>query len=219
MRPLLFLTIPASLVIVGAAIYIYNMPPVVSSNKPNLATGPRHPITPEMAQDAEARPGKPAPEISLNDTSGKSQTLSNYLKTGPVLLVMIKDGCPCNLESQEFFNAIAGHYPGKAMVLGVMDSDKLLASKYKDDLRVPFPILTETSEKTFRSYRAEQSVYTFLISKDGTLKKVWPGYSAAMLVEANQMLADEAGVPAVPLDVTRAAKEMTSGCYFFASES
>lgn len=215
MKSLLWITIPASLAIVGVAVYIQQMPPRVASNQPNLATGPRHPITTEMAKDAEARPGQPAPEIRLPDADGNEQTLTKFLETGPVLLVMVKDGCPCNLESQEFFNQISRNYVGKATVVGVMDADKLVASKYRDDLNVPFPILTETTGATFKTYRAEQSVYTFLIGKDGILKKVWPGYSAAMLIEANELLASESGVPSKELDVTRAAKEMTSGCYFF----
>ncbi len=95
MKSLLWITIPSSLLIIGAAYYMNNLPPVVTSNQPNLATGPKHPITPEMAKDADARPGKPAPEISLPDTDGKPQKLSSYLAKGPVLLVMIKDGSNC----------------------------------------------------------------------------------------------------------------------------
>lgn len=219
MKSLLYITIPASLLILGGAIAIQFLKPnEVVSNQPNLQQEARHPVTEEMDKDAESRSGNMAPAINLRDSYGKEQSLAGYLENGPALVLMILDGCPCNLESQEYFNQIAKNYEGKATVVGVMNADKLVASKYRDDLKVPFPILSAPDDKVFRSYNAKQSVYTFLVSKSGEIKKVWPGYSATTLVETNEMLAAEAGVPSKPLDVSRATKTITSGCYFYGEE-
>ncbi len=219
MKSLLYITIPASLLIIGGAIAIqFLKPSEVESNQPNLQQEARHPVTETMNVDAESRSGKMAPAIRLKDSYGKDQTLAGYVEKGPALVLMILDGCPCNLESQEYFNQIAKNYEGKATVIGVMNADQLVASKYRDDLKVPFPILSAPDDKVYRAYEAKQSVYAFLVSKDGEIKKVWPGYSAATLVETNEMLATEAGVPSKPLDVSRATKVITSGCYFYGSE-
>lgn len=212
---LLWITIPASLLIAGAGLFLATYQPPAISKQTNMATTPRHPVTVDMSKDASAKSGRAAPDFTLPDTDGKPISLKTLLAKGPVVVVMTKDGCPCSIESQPFFNAISKSYAGKASFVGIIDADRPTASLYQSSLSVPYPIVSETAGTTFRRYQAEQSVYTYLIAKSGDILRVWPGYNKAMMVELNSLVAQAAGAPMQGLDVNKAPDEMTSGCYFF----
>lgn len=184
------------------------------SNSVNLLDAPRHPVTDPMWKNARAVAGKPAPNFTLQDLNSKDWTLSVATKEAPVVLVFTKDGCPCSIESQPFFNSIASNYAGTAKFVGVIDADKIVASKYRDDFKVPYEMILAGDGSVFTAYRSLQSVYTTLITKGGIVKKQWPGYSSATLVELNELLSQETGKPAAKLDLTMAPSLISSGCFF-----
>lgn len=216
MKKLLWITIPASLVIAGAGIYIMSAAAArVSGSGTNMATAPRHPVTGEMRTDAAKRAGALAPAFELPDSEGAEVASKDLLKRGPMVVVMTKDGCPCSIESQPHFNKIHELYKDKASFVGIIDSDQVTAQLYKRSQSVPYPILHTTKADVFKAFRAKQSVYVYLVGKDGEVARVWPGYSATMLIDLNEQLALAAGVPAKPLTIKDAPSEMTSGCYFF----
>lgn len=212
---LLWASIPLTLILLGLAAMLAFAPPRVDGNATNMATTPRHPVTQEMEKSAGAEAGRAAPEFSLKSSKDEVVSSKELLKKGPVVVVMTKDGCPCSIESQPFFNQIHESYQDVATFVGIIDADIPVAQLYVSSLSVPYPILTETGEKTFRDFGAKQSVYTYLIGKDGKVVRVWPGYSAKTLIELNQAVADAAGVKARVLALKDAPAVMTSGCYFF----
>ena len=67
----------------------------------------------------------------------------------------------------------------------------------------------------FEKYKSKQSVYTYLVNQDGTLNKVWPGYSAESIFELNSKLAAITGMEMANIDLEMAPHNMTSGCFFF----
>ena len=71
-----------------------------------------------------------------------------------------------------------------------------------------------TTRRVFKAYKANQSTYTTLVGKGGQILKQWPGYSRAMLVELDEMLAKETGRPAARIDTTMAPEKMNSGWAF-----
>jgi peroxiredoxin len=221
MRKLLWITLPASLLIAGAGFYLNaSKPPgTITSDSYNFA-GPRHPVTKEMEVEAGGKAGNRAPEFSLPDQDGKTWTLKDLTKNGPVVLVMTMDGCPCSKESQPFFNQIARALKGKVAFAGIFNEDQTTAKLYGNEgsLDVPYPLLCETTEKTYKAYDAEQSVYTYLIDQNGIIFKVWPGYNAAMLTELTQAAASLAKVDPPVLDFKEATEELSSGCFFFSPE-
>ncbi len=207
--------IPASLLIAGGAIALRTYQIPIVSNAVNLATTPRHPVTVQMERDAEAVPGHAAPEISLPDTTGKILNLSELLQKGPVVVVMMKDGCPCTIESQDFYNQIASNYLGKATFLGVMDTDRATAAKFKSDFRVPYPVVSELHAVTFRAFRSKRSVYATVINQNGTVEKLYPGYNDKTIIDLNQRVAKLAGVPPKPVSLRDAPASLSSGCAFY----
>jgi hypothetical protein len=63
-------------------------------------------------------------------------------------------------------------------------------------------------------YKAESSAYVALVSKEGAIEKLWPGYSAEMLKDASERLARLSGIEVRAIDPTDAPTEMTTGCPF-----
>jgi len=184
------------------------------SNSPNLLDTPRHPVTEPMWQQARAVAGKPAPNFTLLDPAGASVTLRDECKKGPVVLVFTKDGCPCSMEAQVFFNRLAIAYKGKATFFGVIDAVSHVASKYRDDFSVPYQMLLGADGAVYKSFFAHQSVYTTLVGPDGTVVKQWPGYSKSMLAELDAAIALAAKTNPVAIDAKLAPEKMNSGCPF-----
>ena len=184
------------------------------SQSPNLLDEPRHPVSEPMWQKSRAVAKKPAPNFTLKTPDGKTLTLFEECKKGPVILVFTKDGCPCSMEAQPFFNQLARGYGDKAVFLGVIDGPSHVASKYHDDFKVPYRMLLAENGDIFKSFDATQSVYTTLVSPDGKVVKQWPGYCRAMLVELDEEIAKIVGGKSVQLDTTMAPEKMNSGCAF-----
>ncbi len=183
----------------------------------DLATilAPLHPVTDEMRKAVLAIPGKAAPELDLKDSNGKELKLSSLLEKGPVLVYMIKDGCPCAMQAQEFFNQIQANFNGKATILGVTDMQRIDADKYRMDFDVNFPLVTSKEKKVYASYRSLDSCFSTLVGRDGIVIKQFPGYSKKLLSDINEQMAKAAGVHPKPLDLAHAPDIDSSGCPFF----
>lgn len=189
--------------------------PQIRSNAVNIQEVPRHPVSEQMQLTADNLAKSQASDFQLPTTSGKDFHLLDQLQKKPVLIVMTKDGCPCSIEAQPFYTALATNYADRLTTIGVIDADKVGALKYKEGLRPGYEIAYTTTTDLFEKYKSKQSVYTYLINQDGTLRKVFPGYSRASLVELNDILHDLTGLPRAELDLTMAPEKMTSGCFFF----
>lgn len=188
----------------------------VTSNAVNIQEAPRHPVTEEMAERAKNLAESVASDFELPTSDGGTFHLLTELAEKPVLVLMTKDGCPCSIEAQPFFTQLAAHYGDAVTFIGVMDGDKVVADKYQTGFSLPYQMAFTEDKDFFRSYKSKQSVFTYMINQDGTLHKVWPGYSRASLVELNDMLAEMTGLDHAEFEnFDMAPTEMTSGCYFF----
>ena len=210
------LAVIGSLVLAGTGLVLYGQTlgakPV--SNSTNLLDVPRHPVTDTMWREARAQVGKPAPPFELADSDGRNVALLDLCRSKPVVLVFTKDGCPCSIESQPFFNRLASGYAGKVAFLGVIDGPKHVASKYRDDFKVPYPMLLAEDGAVFRAFRSGRSVYTTLVGTDGTVLRQWPGYSKGMLGELNADLAQFTSSSHINIDLSMAPDKLNSGCDF-----
>lgn len=181
----------------------------------NFALAPRHPVTQEMWDKAIAQGGVDAYDFRLTTSENEPFHLFDQLSKIPVVLIATKDGCPCSIESQPFFNQISSAYEGKVLFAGLIDAAIPVAQLYKRGHSAPYPIISATTKEPFLANRFKQSVTVSLIGRDKKIKKVWPGYSSSMLAELNEAAAEAAKVPVKPLKFDDAPQEMTSGCYFF----
>lgn len=172
-------------------------------------SNPKYPVTHTIANDLDSLQGQPAPSFEF---ANKENSLAKLLKKGPVVLLTLKKGCPCNLKAQPIFNTLAKKYQNKATFIGIMNSDQEAADQFTKITKANFLILSDPNQKTLRAYRAKRAGYVYLIAPDKKMQKVWAGYSQDMLAELNLKLAKLTKTPLTPFDPQYAPKEMTSGC-------
>lgn len=213
--PLRLAVLAVAVALLLAAVWMQTRRPLPVSNAVNLAQEPRHPVTPAMEEGSKEIADRTAQDATLQNGKGEPTALSSFWESRPAVVVFTKDGCPCSLESQSFFNLLAVHYKGRADFVAVMDAKPAVASKYEEDLKLPYPVLSTKDDSVFRSFAAERSVYVTLIEKGGRIAKQWPGYSSSMLRELDQRLAVLCGGSSSGLTFDDAPEKATSGCKLF----
>jgi peroxiredoxin len=202
-------------VAVGVSLMATRRPEGVRSNMPNLATGPRHPVSRPMQSTSDSLAGAVAADQTVRDREGRPVRLSEAWEAKPTVLVFTKDGCPCSIEAQPHFNRLAKRYQGRAAFLGLIDSGPVPAGKYQDDFSVPYPVLSVSDPNVFRAYRAERSVYVTLVHPGGKIARQWPGYSRQMLRGLDAEIARSLGAEPSGEAFEGAPEEATSGCLLF----
>jgi peroxiredoxin len=183
--------------------------PLLASAEPE-----KHKVTPRMLATAQTREKRPAPPFRKVDAQGQTHSLAELLETGPIVLLFIKDGCPCSVSAEGYFNRMHASYGGHIRFFGVIDGDAAVARRWAEANGVPFPILPDPEHELVHLYGAENSAYVTLIDRDRTIDMFWPGYSAGMLRDLNARMARLAGRPEQPVDVGEAPDELYSGCPF-----
>ncbi|SIO57911.1 Peroxiredoxin [Singulisphaera sp. GP187] len=179
-----------------------------------IIEGPtKHAVTPIMTEVSRTMVERQAPAFESTDFDGRRYILGNLDRKGPVVLIFVKEGCPCSDAAQPLFNQVHAAYPG-ATFLGVINSDAKTARRWADKHRVRYPLLLDPDHRIIRDYNIENSAYVVLIAPEGRIRKHWPGYSSAMLQELGRDLATLVGTAELPLDVADAPEILYSGCPF-----
>ena len=172
-----------------------------------------HPVTYDMLVAGKKARAKKAPYFSASATDGKNYTLDAILDDRQLLLLFIKHDCPCSETAQPFFNTLAKAYSAKILFLGVIDADLTTARKWQEKNKVPFPILSVPNESIMREYEVPNGAFSALILKDGTIERMWPGFSRGILEEISSRLA-ELSEDKNTLSWKEAPKDMWSACEY-----
>jgi len=139
-----------------------------------------------MSADKVLKEGDRAPEIRLQDDEGNPFELSKLHGKNVVVYFYPKaDTSGCTLESKEFSASAAQFAKHDAVIVGV-SPDKIEAQcKFKAKYEFPFQLLADVDHYAADAYGVwtEKSMYgrkymgiersTFLIGKDGRIKKVF----------------------------------------------
>lgn len=135
--------------------------------------------------------GQLAPDFTLPDENGRPITLSSLRGQTVIVYFYPKDDTPgCTIEAQEFRDDFEKFTAKGAIVLGVSLDDAASHAAFRAKHKLNFPLLVsgEAIAKAYGvpvngGYAARQ---TFVIGKDGKLKKVFlkvnpRGHSAEIL--------------------------------------
>lgn len=141
-------------------------------------------------QAASAMPGEGdrAPEFTLPTDGGSEIRLSSFKgKKQVVLYFYPKDDTPgCTVEAKDFRDMIAQFEALDTVVLGVSKDSVQSHDKFKAKHCLPFTLLSDAEGTVCEDYGVwgEKNMYgkkfmgitraTFLIGKDGTVKRAWP---------------------------------------------
>lgn len=189
-----------------------NLPPAPS---PSAEIDPIHPVTAEMAAETAAWKAKSAPSFSLADSTGKSWTLQSLTNGKRLYLYFIIDGCSCSEGAEPHFQGLYSLYKGRVNFAAIIGSDQKTAGKWVKVHNTPYPVLADPNLKAVHAFEAKHSVYNVLITPDGKIDTMWPGYSQDMLRDINAHLAASIGMSDPPqFDTYDAPLKLTSGCFY-----
>jgi peroxiredoxin Q/BCP len=147
--------------------------------------------------------GDAAPAIHVEDDQGKPFDLAMLKGKNVVLYFYPKADTPgCTRESCEFRDHSKKFAKADTVIVGVSPDKSAAQSKFKDKFDLPFTLLADVDHKVAESYGVwvEKSMYgrkymgiersTFLIGKDGKIKKIFrkvkPDGHAEQVYEALQ---------------------------------
>jgi peroxiredoxin len=120
--------------------------------------------------------GAKAPAFTLDDMSGRKQTLSDLLKRGPVLLALYKISCPVCQMTLPFLDRIS---KGTLQVVAISQDEQSGTAKFQHKFGVNLPTLLD---REFDGYPASNAFgishvpSLFLIEPDGTISLASEGF-------------------------------------------
>lgn len=156
--------------------------------------------------DAVIQEQQPAPDFTLEAIGDEAYVKDGHVHLGDlknrviVLYFYPKDNTPgCTKEACSFRDANHLMQQRGIVVLGVSTDDIASHKKFAEKFGLPFPLLADTEKTVAQSYGVwkEKSMYgrkymginreTFLIDKDGIVRKIWHKVSPAK--HADEVLA------------------------------
>lgn len=186
-------------------------PPIVVGT---MADEEKHLVTPEMERAGAEAAGRALPPLRLVGEDGGVIDLGDRMASGPMVLIFIKEGCPCSEAAEPFFRRLHAAYGERVAFLGVIDGAPGTAARWVTRLGTPFPVVVDSDLDLARSVGVTNSAYVAVVGKGGRIERLWPGFSAGMLGELSGELAALAGVEPAVIDTEGAPIELYTGCPF-----
>src|SRR6266705_6313280 len=131
--------------------------------------------------------GDKAPDIQLATDTGEPFRLSSLKGKKVVLYFYPKADTPgCTVEACEFRDQSKKFAKKYAVIVGISPDTVKSQAKFKDKFDLPFTLLCDVDKKAAEAYGVykEKNMYgkkvmgiertTFIIGKDGTIKKTFP---------------------------------------------
>jgi peroxiredoxin len=173
-----------------------------------------HYVTPRQVAKSNAMVRQAVTGVDATDQEGTRRDWSAISGGQPVVLVFVKEGCPCNVEFEPFFQRVEHLYRGKVRFAAVIDGDDAAARAYAAELKTPYPVLADPNRELIRRFKAENGGYVALLTSDATIDGVWPGCSADGLRDLGRRIARLSGVQERPLDTSGMPGPLITGCPF-----
>ncbi|HPS42653.1 MAG TPA: thioredoxin-dependent thiol peroxidase [Anaerolineaceae bacterium] len=133
-----------------------------------------------------------APDFELLDETGTARKLSDYLGKDVVLYFYPKDETPgCTTEACNFRDDYSTYEKAGVVILGVSPDSPASHAKFKTKFHLPFTLLADEEHKVCELFgvwgkkkmygREYDGVFrtTFLIGKEGTIRKVFENVKPA----------------------------------------
>jgi len=146
--------------------------------------------------------GTKAPEISLAAVDGKTFSLQDALKKGPVLAAFFKVSCPvCQYTFPYLERLHKAHGDQKITIVGISQDDKRNTSAFLKECGVTFPTLLDDPNgyAVSNAYGLTNVPTWFLIGQDGEIEISSVGWVKQEVEDLNRKLADvqESPIPQV----------------------
>jgi peroxiredoxin len=145
--------------------------------------------------------GKTAPDFELKATDGKTYSLTEALKNGPVVLAFYKVSCPVCQYTFPFLERLHKTYSGSNVTFLAISQDDLRESRsFEREYGVSFPSLIDTRGYPVSNAYGLTTVPTvLLIEPDRKVSVSFTGFSRPDLQQIAAQLARGAGKSPAPL--------------------
>ena len=173
-----------------------------------------HYVTSQMEVEAAAMKNRRVPDVIAPTNRGTEFHIGPSNADRPQFVLFIKQGCPCSVDGQPFFNRLARKFQGKIDFVGVIDAGSSAAKSYATQFLCAFPVVPDQSLSIIHGFKAAGALFSALVARNGHIVKMWPGYNVDMLADMNRLLSAEAGVKETFFDPEYAPKRKTAGCAF-----
>lgn len=148
----------------------------------------------QKTETAQLKEGAAAPDFTLPTDDGRQIKLSDYRgKQTVVLYFYPKDETPgCTKQACAFRDSLADYKKENIEVLGVSVDSVEAHKEFKKNQKLNFTLLADTDKKVSSQYgvlsaAGYSSRTTFVIGKDGTIKKIYQKVDPAL--NATEVLA------------------------------
>ena len=127
----------------------------------------------------ELKEGDPAPGIDLPLQDGRTVKLSSFAGKSVAIYFYPKDNTPgCTVEAQGLRDQWAELQKAGVEVIGVSTQDAASHKAFIEQEKLPFPLAIDTEGKIAGAFgvplrNGMAARHTFLIGKDGKVRKVW----------------------------------------------
>ena len=208
---LLKVTIPVGLLIgaFGVILWLRARP---AEELPTIP--PTHAVSEKMETVTKSWARRRAPAIKKNDATNNPFDLSSRLVRGPAFVYFIKEDCPCSVDAQPLFNHLRQKFGEKVSFVGVIDVDRVAARKWAERNSMKDVLIPDSKLEIIKGYKASNSTFSALVLPDGTIEKMWPGYSRDYLLEMNKLISQALGEAETTFDTMYAPAARTAGCSF-----
>jgi peroxiredoxin len=205
----------AAVTLCGAVIsatWAWQPRPVEAPALPRPSAVEKHYVTPRQLAAAGSMQGSRATSLSALSEDNVPVAWAELVDGQPLLIVFIKNGCPCSVEFEPFFHRLERAYRRAVRFVGLIDGEPDDARRYRTANAVPYPILADPTGTVAEHFHAENGGYVALLDRAGAVDTLWPGCSAEMMQQLGRRAAELAGVEERPLDLTGLPRVLTTGC-------
>ncbi|HSG82336.1 MAG TPA: redoxin domain-containing protein [Gemmatimonadota bacterium] len=137
--------------------------------------------------------GQPAPHFALDASSGESVSLKEHFGKGPTVLLFVPLAfTPVCTNELKMMRDDYDYYTSRgARVLGASVDSQYTLKVWADQLKLPFPLLSDFNKETAAAYgalyeelgglRGVAKRAAFVIDKDGIIRFRWVSEDASVL--------------------------------------
>ncbi len=143
-----------------------------------------------------------APDFKLTTTDGRTISLKEGLRRGPVVAAFFKISCPVCQMTLPYLERVYKAYPSERFTLvGVSQNDKKDTLAFAKEYGITFPLLIDPADRyvVSNAYGLTNVPTIFFIGTDGSIEVSSVGWAKADIEELNRRLAKVAGVKPKPV--------------------
>jgi peroxiredoxin len=139
------------------------------------------------------KPGDPAPDFTTSDLDGNKYQLSSYKGKKSIMLNFWGIRCGACIEEMPYLEAMFAKYKDKDVVFLGVDTDgvnsDIIKGALKDiNLKVTYPLLTDTEFTITDSYTNFLVPLTIVIDKSGIIRYIHTGFEKGREKEYEEAL-------------------------------